>query len=308
MLLGSFGLFLVPLSALVAFILSGLLLRPLTHLAHYLQELTDNLDPKYFGSVALPKSLQKVVTGNFFKEDEFSRLVDSLKDFLTQVRSALKVSMAHSARLAHEFNTPLAILKNELGEFKKDAVTSQIDSIERLDFEITRLGRFVHEYLEWSENLTNLRATEVYAIRVDMVASEMQKRLGSLSDGRIQVISSKTGTIFANPTDLEHVILNLAENALKYSEKEVIVEISPDYVEVIDKGSGISDSVLKSLGDPFNIGTRHSREERRGTGLGLALVYLISKKYRWKIDFDTSPGGTRVKISFPVESSQNEKV
>ncbi len=275
-------------SAFVAWFLTLLLLRPLKNLAIHLNESAKN--PQGFTN--LPKKLLPP-QGFLTRWDELATLTRSLEGFLQHMDSAFKMNMAHSSQLAHEIKTPLSVIQ---------AGIERGASPQEMTQEIARLAAFVDRYLSWGESINRpLNSTEIYALHLDKFIRDLLERYRPVFNNRVQLVSSEDAVVFANGGDLEHVIVNLVQNALKYSKpsQEVLIRIDGDAVLVEDAGHGIPREVLERLGEPFNFGGIG----RKGVGLGLSLVYLICRKYGWQFSLESSPQGSVARVKFSEAST-----
>jgi signal transduction histidine kinase len=285
---------LVIVSAFLSWALSTKLFSPLRRLAEDLNLITNQLSPSNFNSETWDTSFKN---SNFlfaFKNDEFAKLIHSVQDLLTQIRLAFQMNKNHSARLAHEVNTPLSLIKNRLKELEG---TENPVAVQKINKDIDRLADFVHRYLEYSESLNTPQAkTDIFAIKLNSFAEHLEQSFKPISANRIQIEGESQHTVFANHHDLEHMLQNLITNALKYSpqDRNVVLNFKDDKITVSDHGEGIPQPVLDKMGSPFNFGT--NSRSHKGTGLGLAWVHAIAKKYDWKLDIKTSSAGTDVTI------------
>lgn len=285
---------LVFVSAFLSWILSTKLFSPLKRLAEDLNVITNQLSPSNFNSETWDTSFKKSKLLFPFKNDEFATLIHSVQDLLTQIRLAFQMNKNHSARLAHEVNTPLSLIKNRLKELES---TQSPEVVSKINKDIDRLADFVHRYLEYSESLNTPQAkTDIFAIKLNTFSEHLEQTLKPISANRIQIEGESQHTVFANHHDLEHLVQNLITNALKYSpeDRNIILNFKENKITVSDHGEGIPQSVLDKMGAPFNFGT--NSRSHKGTGLGLAWVHAIAKKYDWKLDIKTSPSGTDITI------------
>jgi len=108
----------------------------------------------------------------------------------------------------------------------------------------------------------------------------------------------------ANPVDLNTVVRNLIDNAIRYSGRgsRVDVKISTHeeraLIEVQDNGPGIPESERTKVFDPFY---RLSGNTESGSGLGLSIVKNIISKLAGEASISGVPsGGTLVRISIPI--------
>ena len=110
-----------------------------------------------------------------------------------------------------------------------------------------------------------------------------------------------------DPEAVSEAIINLIDNAVKYSEDNKVVilrtgkENSFVFVEVEDEGIGISEPDQKKIFEKFfRVSTGHIHNTK-GTGLGLSLVKQIVDAHKGKIILWSAPGkGSRFRILLPV--------
>jgi signal transduction histidine kinase len=102
------------------------------------------------------------------------------------------------------------------------------------------------------------------------------------------------------------VLINLIENAIKYSDEnsEVTIVLSDDetniFLEVKDKGYGIPKEEKEKVFDKFyRVGNEDTRKSK-GTGLGLYIVKRFVEIYNGTVELtDNIPNGSIFKITFP---------
>jgi two-component system phosphate regulon sensor histidine kinase PhoR len=105
---------------------------------------------------------------------------------------------------------------------------------------------------------------------------------------------------------ITEAIINLLDNAVKYSNlrKEMVVRTGmkegQTFVEITDKGVGISLKEQKAIFDKFYRVTNGEVHNVKGTGLGLALVKHIVEAHKGKIELLSAAGvGSTFRLSFP---------
>jgi two-component system, OmpR family, phosphate regulon sensor histidine kinase PhoR len=224
--------------------------------------------------------------------------------------------------LAHELRTPLTSIRlvAETLESKVDA--DSVHWLGRMLTEIDRLTRLVQDFLDLnsleeapSQNIT-LRPVEINEIvhtawqSLEPFASQKQVTLLQVGEGNFSVL--------ADPSRLTQVLINLFDNAIKFSphKSEIIINssVQENYIqlEVLDRGQGFTPKDLPYVFDRLYRGdvSRH-QDERDDTmttsnGLGLAIVKQIVLAHKGTVAASNQPqGGGRVVISMPQQLAQS---
>lgn len=115
---------------------------------------------------------------------------------------------------------------------------------------------------------------------------------------------------------IEGIMINLFSNAVKYSpeKKELGISLYVDdayiFLQVSDKGMGISPEELSHIFDRFYRSKQKAGFESRGSGLGLTLVKHIVESHEGSIHVSSQPGeGSTFSMKFPIsQSSFNEQI
>jgi signal transduction histidine kinase len=135
--------------------------------------------------------------------------------------------------------------------------------------------------------------------------------------GQIELeLNSNFTNIRANKTHFTNVIINIIDNAIKYSDKNPIIKISTHNVEKIlnekdiilsisDNGIGMSKDVQSKIFEKFYREQSGDLHNVKGHGLGLAYVKKIVKFHRGEVSVDSSSGkGSTFKIKLPVYNNK----
>jgi two-component system phosphate regulon sensor histidine kinase PhoR len=113
---------------------------------------------------------------------------------------------------------------------------------------------------------------------------------------RIEFPGNEDIEIMANPALLEQAVVNLLDNAIKYSgrQSQVLVEVSLSGAEaaikVEDHGIGIPEEHLQRIFERFYRVDKARSRELGGTGLGLAIVKHIVQAHHGRVDVTSTPG------------------
>lgn len=215
------------------------------------------------------------------------------------------------AGVAHEINNPLAgvlgfaqlLLRGVPDDDPKRAGLEQIESAAQRCREITtKLLR----YSERSEETSSTRFSMASVIRETVELTESAMRTGGI-DITLDLTESPD-EVEGVPGEMSVALINLMTNARTAMPEggtlSVCTEIHDERVrvEVRDTGKGIPSEDLPRIFDPFF--TR--KEEWRGVGLGLSLVYRIINDMGGAIQVaDTGPEGTTIRMELPRRSSES---
>ncbi len=241
-------------------------------------------------------------------------LVDDITDRVTleaQLSQADKLSSIGllAAGVAHEINTPLAVISSYAQMLSKqlrgDARLAPVmDKITKQSF---RAAEIANGLLNFSRtSTTEFRETDLnQVIRDTLSLLEHQfKKAEILVD--VDLTEDLPG-IHGNPGKLQQVFLNLllnAKDAMPGGGRLRVATLVNGHVEAVisDSGSGIAPEHLKRIYDPF-FTTKSTPKpgDRRGTGLGLSVSYGIIQEHAGKIHVESAIGaGTTFHLEFPL--------
>jgi len=208
-----------------------------------------------------------------------------------------------SAKIAHEINNPLGIIKNYLiliGKAQKDP-TQSYKYLEIVGSEIDRITNIVRELLH------SHRPQQVDYRRINVlnVLEDVLKFLNSqLEQSQIKLtrrFSPDCPDVEASAENLKQVFINVILNAVDSMPEGGTVNVTATndhgnlIIQIQDSGPGISEEMIPRMFEPFFT----TKEEGRGTGLGLSVSYGIIKKHQGTITFKNTDIGGCVEIALP---------
>src|SRR5205823_9361078 len=130
-----------------------------------------------------------------------------------------------------------------------------------------------------------------------------EKRISLASDGREPV------EVEADPSRLKQVVVNLLDNAIKYTPEGGNVSISVTrrdhraILEVADTGLGISANDLPHIFDRFYRADKARSRQMGGTGLGLSIVRSVCQAHGGQVTVNsTEGGGSRFRVAMPLST------
>ncbi len=210
-----------------------------------------------------------------------------------------------AAGVAHEVNTPLAVISNYIQMLAKqmpegDPRHSIIEKIVKQTF---RASEIVNNLLNFSR--TGL--AEAGDVDVNRVVEETLSLMAHpLKISHIQVVKQlgePLPPVRGSANKLQQVFLNLFLNARDAMPGGGMLEVRTAAhngtveIEVADTGAGIAREHINRIFDPFFT----TKPNGRGTGLGLSVSYGIIKEHAGKIDVRSAPGkGTSFHLELPA--------
>jgi PAS domain S-box-containing protein len=248
------------------------------------------------------------------------RAEEEKKKLEIQLQQAQKMEAigALAGGIAHDFNNILSAIigYTELAMLNEGAEHCSVELNEAL-IAANRAKDLVKQILAFSRQTEEERMP----VRVALVAREAVKFLRATIPTTIEIksrIDDKSGAVLANSVELHQIIMNLCTNAqhaigdqggllevavqnteIDLSQKNDLIdlEIGPYVrISVKDTGNGMPPDVIKRIFDPYFT----TKEKGVGTGLGLAVVHGIVKKYDGTIKVESEPGkGTTFHIYLP---------
>jgi two-component system, NtrC family, sensor kinase len=210
-----------------------------------------------------------------------------------------------AAGVAHEVNTPLAVISNYIQMLAKQmpAGDPRHAIIEKIVKQTFRASEIVNNLL----NFSRTGPSELADVDVNRVVEETLSLVAHpLKTSQIQVVkqlSAGLPPVRGSANKLQQVFLNLFLNARDAMPLGGMLEVRTAAhngaveIEVVDTGNGISREHIHKIFDPFFT----TKSGGRGTGLGLSVSYGIIKEHAGKIDVRSTPGrGTSFHVEFPA--------
>ncbi|TDD76049.1 tetratricopeptide repeat-containing hybrid sensor histidine kinase/response regulator [Flavobacterium caseinilyticum] len=204
---------------------------------------------------------------------------------------AEKASKARSeflSTVSHELRTPLNAINGITHLLLEEKPKkTQMDYLSSLQFSAEYLTKFINEILEINKIDSEKVEIEYTRFHLKKLLRNIQNSLKELASAnnnsfKLEIDETIPDYLIGDPTKLSQIILNLINNALKFTSdgavtvianlKKVTDEKATLYFEVTDTGIGISEDKLLSVFDSFSQGSIEVNRKYGGTGLGLTIV------------------------------------
>lgn len=214
------------------------------------------------------------------------------------------------ANVSHELKTPITAVRGFTETLLDGALENREDAVRFLNtmkFHSERMERLIQDLITLSRIEFGAMPFDKKPVQLESLVSEVFKvfegRAAEKGVALRKEIAEACSQPEADPARLEQILLNLLDNALKYTnEGSVTVRAARDgegkcTISVEDTGIGIPRKYIPRLGERFfRVDPSRSRE-LGGTGLGLAIVKHLVKAHGWRMEIQSEVGrGTAVRI------------
>jgi two-component system OmpR family sensor kinase len=246
-------------------------------------------------------------------DDEIGHLALSFNWMVAQLEAAFQRQKQFVADVSHELRTPLTALSGSLEMLLIGADRGDIEASRRLArgmyTEVQRMHRLLEDLLALTRLDERKMVLREDTINVRTVIDKVYDQAQQLAHGQEirREIAPDIPLVCADADRLQQVLLNIADNALKFTPADGCVELSAYsdgqkgvLIEVHDNGKGIAPEALPHVFDRFyRADPSRSRLPHRvsGNGLGLAIAKELIEAQGGTISIRSTPGkGTTVTI------------
>lgn len=227
--------------------------------------------------------------------DAYNKLLDRLSDSWSQQRQFV-------SGVSHELRNPLMIVSGYLKRVLRrgsNLTEAQREQLQTAEEEAQRINRLIDDLLDLSRNDSGRLSIQREPVELQPLLEQVIDMLQTSSERPITLatphpIGPDALRIEVNPDRFKQVLLNLIENAEKYSSagSPILVELSQlddaALIEVLDQGIGIPAADLPHVFDRFYRGSNISPAV--GSGLGLSVVRLLVEAMGGSISVSSEPG------------------
>ncbi|MBE4906929.1 HAMP domain-containing protein [Bacillus luteolus] len=266
--------------------------------------------------IRMKKATERLSKGDFSvsinhtSKDELGELANSIQTLANDLNHLKKERNEFLASISHELRTPLTYVKGYADIARRKGISEE----ER--------NKYLHIIYEESEHLSSLVKDLFELAKIDQhsfvikkekvsmcefIKNLTQKIEPALHKKKINLIVTCPTGIYANldRSRFEQVMINLLDNALKYSSSESTVTLKVKVndvtnkltISVEDEGIGIPESEIPLIFNRFHRVEKSRSRESGGTGLGLSIVKEIVEAHGGKVFVDSQYGkGTVITI------------
>lgn len=217
--------------------------------------------------------------------------------------------------MTHEFKTPIATINLALDAIRNPKVMSDDVKMKRYLGMINEENKRMHAQVE---NVLRISKLEKKQLNINKEKHELHDLIEDAiphvelmvedRNGYVKThLSAKSSTVLVNDSHFTNVIVNILDNAIKYSPKAPEIDIYTENVKnfivlkIADKGSGMSKSVQKRIFEKFYREHTGNVHNVKGHGLGLAYVKQIIDDHQGEIYVESEKGsGSTFIIKLPL--------
>jgi signal transduction histidine kinase len=234
--------------------------------------------------------------------------------YITRQIELVNSKTSFVSNVTHELKTPIAVIKLavetiELGRYRGEAERDKY--LRTITRESDRLAQLVDNILDFSRLEAGQRLLHRSPLDLrDVVNGAMDGFKLRLEDAGFQyevVLPDQVPMVLGDGRALQHCLLNLLDNAVKYSRerKEVKVAVASQNgqvsLSVSDRGIGIPPEERERIFEKFARVETGLVHDVKGAGLGLSLVDMLVRAHHGRVEVASTPGeGSTFTILLPV--------
>jgi signal transduction histidine kinase len=242
--------------------------------------------------------------------DEVAQLGTTFNEMIDRLEDAFAAQRRFVDDAGHELRTPLTIVQGHL-ELLGDDPDERRETLGLVMDELDRMRRIVDDLLLLAkrEQPDFLRLATV---EVGTLTDEVHAKALALAAREWRLESRGRGVIVADRQRLTQALVQLAENAARYSEDSEPIELGSSVADgearfwVRDRGPGIPPAQQRAIFERFRRGSGPRRSE--GAGLGLAIVKAIAEAHHGRVEIESDPNaGALFTVVIPVDQPRGEE-
>lgn len=246
--------------------------------------------------------------------DEVGRLAMTFNEMLARIEELFSAQQRFVADVSHELRSPLTAVRGNLDLMKRgagDDASERVQMIEAMDTETARMNRLVNDLLLLARQDAGIPIAK-QPIELDTLMLEVYRQAQVTAKGvNLQLGSEDQAIIVGDRDRLKQVLLNLVDNAVKYTPQggKVTLSLAKDAmwvkITVQDTGIGIAPENIPNLFDRFYRVDKARSRDAGGTGLGLAIAKSVVEAHNGKITVESQVGkGSTFTVWLPLVESK----
>lgn len=241
----------------------------------------------------------------------------ALRDALREAQLAIRARNEFLANMSHELRTPLnaiigfaETLRLKLFGELNDRQVDYIADIEASGRHLLTLINGILNYARLEQGNWQPAAEPVdVALAIAASCRMLSEKAARQRLNLRQRTAAQLPLLFCDPVALRQIVINLVDNAIKFSSPDGVIEISAELASagdrlilaVSDNGIGIHEADQRRILEPFTQAAHASTRDHDGLGLGLSIVKHLVDAHQGELSLDSKPGqGTTIRILWPA--------
>jgi two-component system OmpR family sensor kinase len=236
--------------------------------------------------------------------DEVAQLAATFNEMLGRLERAFASQRRFVDDAGHELKTPLTIVRGHL-ELLEDDPDERRETLALVMDELDRMSRIVQDLLLLAKH-EQPDFLDLATVEVGGLTDDVQAKVKALASRDWVLEGHGRGVIVADPQRLTQALLQLAQNAARYSSEAEPIGLGSAVADgearfwVRDHGPGIPLAEHDKVFERFSRGSGGRRSE--GAGLGLAIVKAIAEAHRGRVELESGPeAGSVFTIVIPID-------
>jgi len=239
------------------------------------------------------------------RKDEVGRLAATFNEMLDRIETLFRTQQRFIADISHELRTPLTIIRGNidlLRRMKAETTATMMDSelladsLDTIGAETERMTRLVSDLLLLAQADAGI-VLRKEPVEIDELLREVYQQAQIIADGvTVNLGHQDHAVVVGDPDRLKQLLLNLTDNAIKYTPKGGQVHLAMDRSDgwvrlaVTDTGVGIPAEDMPHIFDRFYRVDKARSREKGGTGLGLAIAQWLAQVHGGRIEVRSEIG------------------
>ncbi len=244
--------------------------------------------------------------------DEVGRLASTINEMLARIEELFRVQQRFVADVSHELRSPLTAVRGNLDLLRLGAAQdpeARDQALSAIDGEVGRMSRMVADLLLLARTDAGV-PMEKERFELDTLLLDVYRQARVTSNGvRVSLGNEDQASVIGDRDRLKQAVLNLVDNALKYTPSggEVKLSLEKDKkwvrLSVQDTGMGIAPESIPHLFDRFYRVDKARARDAGGAGLGLSICKSVVDAHNGKITVESQVGkGSKFTIWLPLEN------
>lgn len=249
-----------------------------------------------------------------WRRDEIGRLGLSFDRMAERIESLVAAQRRMLGVVSHELRSPLARLGVALGLLRQSSPEEETEYMDRIEVEAAHLDKLIGQLLILAKIDSGADPSHKETFDLGNLIQEIAADGNFEAQGRSCMVSVDlldSCTMMGVAENLRRAIENVVRNAIRYTKRDTIVEItlrrqesataSMAMIRVRDHGPGVPAADLKKIFLPFHRVQRSEDTALNGAGLGLAITERIVRAHGGRVEASNAhDGGLVIEMELPL--------